>query len=525
MKSPRSFASTIAVLLAAGLVVLAVLSGTVEDTDRTLVVMGFDPDRAQLITSLILGGCAAALAALAVPAIPFATLLGALAVAALYTQTFLAETGNALSASGALGSFSAGGWLLTLVTLVTIGVLAAAAGAALAVVLRPALVATGRDVVALTRETPRRRHVGRPVVALLVLALLTVTTPAFGDMVNLSPDALMLGGVERVALTGDSSTTSAAPGTATASPPGVASSGDGAIAPTATGTLTPINTPGATAPLSTKPWLAWKPSGSGSIKEVNLTAPWTGGTRPVITVSIFMPPGYDPNGTRRYPVLYEAPTGLGLWNQGTSSVAATDALIDAGTIPASIVVYVDEWGAPYPDTECADSTDGRMKMETFISSTVVQYVDSHYLTIAKPGARGLMGMSTGGFCAPMITLRHPDVFGSSISFSGYFVAGSASANSARPFGTPAALASHSPLDLLPTIPPAVRSSLYFEVIADPNQPFYGPQAAQFDRALKADGFALTAVNSTFPHGWPEVRYAFPMAIEQWSARLVANHVF
>ena len=507
-------------VLALALIVVSVVSGTVQSTDITLVYMGFDPDRAQLITSLVLGGIAGAVAALVLPNVRYGMLVGGAGVALLYTQTFLDETANALGASGPTGSFSASGWVITLVTLLTIGAIAAAAGAALAVVLRPLLILTGQDVRDLVRARPRRPHVGRPAIALIVVALLAVTMPAFGDMVNLSPDALMLAGVDRVPLTGATPGPIAA-ATDTPMPTDIATA-----APSSTSAATPTPAPTETPAPGPKPWLAWKPSGEGDYTSVNLPAPWTGGTRNIANVTVYTPPGYDPKGSRRYPVLYEAPTGLKLWDQGTGALQALDELIDTGAIPASIVVWIDEWGAPLPDTECADSTDGRIHMETFISKTVVDYLDSHYLTIARPAARGLMGLSTGGFCAAMVTLRHPDVFSSSISFSGYYQAGTANSNSGLPFGNqPAALKAHSPIDLLGGLVPAVRKTLYFLVIADPTQPYYGPQATSFDAALKADGYSYLGVASHYPHGWPEVRAGFPLAAEDWAARLVVNQVF
>ncbi len=528
--SPSTLAG---ILLAAVVVVGAVVSGTVESSDVALVVMGFDPDRAQLITALVVGAVVAAMAALAAPRTRFATLLGIAGVAALYLQTFVAETQNALAATGALGSFSPGGWIVTLATLAVIGTLAAAAGATLAVALRPALIATGSDLgLLLGGGRDRVASLRRPIVAVLVLILLVVTVPAFGDMVNLSPDALMLGGVERIPLSGGAPSSAASRpsdggGGATATTgPTVGSTTDPSAGPTTGSTSTPgsATAPGSSAGGS-RPWLAWRPSGAGRVVNYDVPAPWTGGTRTVADFSVYTPPGYDPAGSRSYPVLYEAPTGFTLWDKGTGATAALDSLIDSGAMPASIVVFIDEWGAPFPDSECANSTNGQMKMETFISKTVPEYVDSHYRTIARPAGRGIMGMSAGGFCAAMLALRHPDVFGTSISFSGYYEAGSANSNSARPFVTPAALAAYSPARLISTLAPQVRVSLYLVVVADPSQPFYGPEAANFEQLLKADGYRYKAIDSAYTHGWPQVRNEFPAVAADWGARLVANRAF
>jgi S-formylglutathione hydrolase FrmB len=293
----------------------------------------------------------------------------------------------------------------------------------------------------------------------------------------------------------------------------------------ASATPSPSPTTAITAAPGTKPWLAWKPTGSGYVYTINMPAPWIGGTKSTADVSVYTPPGYDAAGTRRYPVLYEAPTGLVLWNEGTGVVPALDSMIDSGAMPATIVVFIDSSGAPYADTQCADFYDGRQRLETYISTTVVDYIDLHFKTIVDPRARGIMGMSAGGFCAPMLALRHPDVFSISISFSGYFWAGTAGASSATPFGSTAGLNAHSPALLAPQIPVTERSKLYFVVIADVGQQFYGPQAAAFEKILTADGYEDLARNSPYTHGWEQVRYETPGALQAWGARLVVNGIW
>ena len=498
---------------AAGVVLGAVFSGTVESTDQTLVLMGFDPDRAQLITSLIVAGVAAAVVTLLVNRVGFATLLGLGSVLALYAQTFGAETGNAVGSTGATGVFDPGGWMLTVVTLIVIGTISGWAGATLAAGMRPALIATAvalRDIV--TTRPRQWRLLGRPIAALLAIVLLAVTVPAFGDMVNLSPDALMLNGGQHVGLIpGDSFPAVSSIG-ASSTPSSATSPSGSANSSASSPTATPL-------PPGSPPWLAWQPEGLGNMVPIDMPAPWVGGSRNVSGIDVYTPPGYDPKGHRSYPVVYEAPTGFELWQKGTNVTAALDDLVDSGRIPATIVVFIDSIGAPFIDSECADLPNKKQWFETYISQTVVQYVDDHFHTIKEPAARAIMGMSTGGFCAPMLALRHPDVFGTSISFSGYFFAGAAGPNSAWPFGNQAGLNAHSPALLAPKFT-GNRSKLYFIVIAKPDQGFYGPAAAQFDGILKQSGFDYLAVASQYTHGWPQVRNETPGALDAWAARLV-----
>ncbi|HEX7495304.1 MAG TPA: hypothetical protein VF349_01595, partial [Candidatus Limnocylindrales bacterium] len=96
--------------------------------------------------------------------------------------------------------------------------------------------------------------------------------------------------------------------------------------------------------------LVWSPSGTGQVTVVNMPAPWIGGSKRTADVSIYTPPGYDPAGTQLYPVVYEAPTGLALWNGETGAISELNSLIDSGGMPAAIVVFIDESGAPMMPT-------------------------------------------------------------------------------------------------------------------------------------------------------------------------------
>jgi S-formylglutathione hydrolase FrmB len=306
-------------------------------------------------------------------------------------------------------------------------------------------------------------------------------------------------------------------------------------APTATPTPTPTpTTPTATPPptatvaptpstITVTP-LVWSPSGSGQVTIVNLPAPWTGGTQKTAQVTIYTPPGYSPSGSQLYPVIYEAPTGLATWSGGTF-VAELDSLITSGTMPAAIVVFIDEAGVPISPSECVDSANGQQWFETYVTKTVVGYVDGHYKTIADPSARATMGMSEGGFCAAMLATRHPDLFSVSISFSGYYWAGTPAPDAMVPYGgNQALLDAYSPALLVPKIPEVVRASMYFIVVANWSQDYFGPQATAFDSVLTANGYAYLAVNSPYPHGWPEVQTEAPGALKAWGARLVISGV-
>ena len=472
---------------AAIVVVLAVVSGTVDSSNTTLVLMGFDWDRAQLITALLVAGAAAAAAALTANRNAWATLAGLGSFAALFGYTFLHQTHAALVGTASGGAFDLTGWVLTFETLLLAGVISSWAGATLALAVRPALIQAGSAL----RETvaARRLDLGQmrlPLAVAVVAILLVVSVPVFGDMVNYTTDARMLHGQPQAA----------------------------GLVPGAAHAVNPAALP------SERPWLSWLPTGKGSVAMANFPSPWKGNF-PTEDIGVYTPPGYDPSGQRRYPVLYEAPFAYGMWDSSINISVALDALIDAGTIPPIIVVFVDDIHAPFADTECANSIDSVQQMDTFLSQTVVSYVDSHYLTIPQASGRAFTGFSEGGYCAAILALRHPDVFGTSIPFSGYYWAGEGNSTSTIPFGNdPLLLDDASPMVVATRLAPPDRAKLYFVVIADPTQPLYGPEADAFEHLLSVEGYHYVALQADMPHGWEQVRQLLPSALEAWAAHLV-----
>jgi enterochelin esterase-like enzyme len=251
-----------------------------------------------------------------------------------------------------------------------------------------------------------------------------------------------------------------------------------------------------------------------------MQAPWVnGGSADIV---IYTPPGYSTSGLD-YPVIYEAPTNYSLW--GTAVNTQLDYLIDNGDIPATIMVFISDVGAPFVPSECIDMYNGRQMMETYISKTVVNWVDDHYRTILDARARAIMGFSAGGFCAAMLALRHPDVFNTSIEFSGYFQAGSAGVNSTRPYRDQADMNAHSPDLLAEKLPGSDVMRLYFIVVSAPGTDFIGAQAAYFDKILKTYGFKFKEVDSIYPHGWTEVREETPGTLREWAAQMVRSGIW
>lgn len=127
--------------------------------------------------------------------------------------------------------------------------------------------------------------------------------------------------------------------------------------------------------------------------------------RPVIVV---LPPSYDREPGRHYPVVY-ALHGYSIdaeqWIQEIRIEQTAAAAFAQGTpemilvLPSSKNVFN---GAFYSNSV----TTGNF--ENFIADELVAYVDSHYRTLARPESRGLVGHSMGGYGASRIGIRRAD---------------------------------------------------------------------------------------------------------------------
>ncbi len=130
---------------------------------------------------------------------------------------------------------------------------------------------------------------------------------------------------------------------------------------------------------------------------------------------VYLPPGFDPSS--RYPVVYllhGLPGSPSEFLFGTRLASFADDGIAAGKLIPFIAVapaagpdqgYDGEWAGPY---------------EKEVIDDVVPWVDSHLPTIATRAGRTIAGLSAGGYGAFDIALRNPGVFGTVMSWSGYF---------------------------------------------------------------------------------------------------------
>ena len=83
-----------------------------------------------------------------------------------------------------------------------------------------------------------------------------------------------------------------------------------------------------------------------------------------------------------------------------------------------IAVFPDGNALTHFDSEWADSYDGRAKIETWLTTRVIQTVEAGNLR--SRNNRAILGFSMGGYGAAIIGLHHPTLFGQVVTLAGYF---------------------------------------------------------------------------------------------------------
>jgi len=128
-----------------------------------------------------------------------------------------------------------------------------------------------------------------------------------------------------------------------------------------------------------------------------------------VAYCVFLPPSYDKDKTRRYPVLYFL-HGLGSDEQMLLDSGAwnlTEDLWEQGKMGDYLIV------TPAGDTSFfINSHDGRRRYEDFFVQEFLPYIENHYRIRAGRAARGISGISMGGYGALHLAFRHPELFGS-----------------------------------------------------------------------------------------------------------------
>jgi predicted alpha/beta superfamily hydrolase len=139
-------------------------------------------------------------------------------------------------------------------------------------------------------------------------------------------------------------------------------------------------------------------------------------------VVVWLPPGYDSEPSRRYPVLY-LQDGQNVFDAATSAFGnewradeTADRLIRDKAIPPIILVAIDNTPnrmneyTPIRDESMKTGGDGPRYVR-FLVEELKPFIDATYRTQPGPKSTAIGGSSLGGLIAMEMALDHPEVFG------------------------------------------------------------------------------------------------------------------
>lgn len=227
---------------------------------------------------------------------------------------------------------------------------------------------------------------------------------------------------------------------------------------------------------------------------------------------IDLPADYASSAPRHYPVLYFLHGLFGndhRWiDRGGKEIF--DRLTAEGTIGPFIVVLPDGG-----DTFYINSEDGKDRYEDFFMQEFVPFIDQHYRTIATKEARGISGLSMGGYGALHLAMRHSDVFGSVAASSAVLIPELPnpiptegrwqfySRILSHAFGSPLNQAyweANSPLTLAKDPSKFQGLKIYFDV-GDQDRYGFEKGAAVLDQILDKENYPHTYALRPGGHGW------------------------
>lgn len=141
-------------------------------------------------------------------------------------------------------------------------------------------------------------------------------------------------------------------------------------------------------------------------------------------VTVYLPPDYEADDARRYPVLY-LHDGQNLFDGTTAFIygqywhvgETADALVQMRLVEPLVIVGINNTGERRID-EYTPTIDGRTKLGgqadlygRFLVEELKPFVDARYRTLADASNTGLGGSSLGGLVSLHLGIKYPHVFG------------------------------------------------------------------------------------------------------------------
>jgi enterochelin esterase-like enzyme len=168
----------------------------------------------------------------------------------------------------------------------------------------------------------------------------------------------------------------------------------------------------------------FRQAGFGGFEETTLTG---ARSRMKAQVFIWTPPQYAQDPHEDFPVLmllHGIPGDPQGWTGPMNVVDHLEAAMATGTVHPYILVVPSitpstALSAPWNTPECSN-VPGYANVATWLTADVRDMVLDHFRALSSGLGWGVMGYSTGGFCAAKLVLQYPQLFQAAVSLSGYY---------------------------------------------------------------------------------------------------------
>lgn len=167
-------------------------------------------------------------------------------------------------------------------------------------------------------------------------------------------------------------------------------------------------------PLSLIGQTLWAPKVDLEFEHNRYVEFWSDTVGEDVAYSLYLPPGYETEVNRRYPVVYYL-HGQNNLMTGFDNMSPNyhDAMV-AGRFPEAIIVGVNG----VLNSWYIDGDYSGLPMESVIMDDLVPHIDEAYRTIATRLGRSMEGSSMGAYGAMRLGFKYPEVFSSIVAVGG-----------------------------------------------------------------------------------------------------------
>ncbi|MBB5939384.1 alpha/beta hydrolase [Streptomyces zagrosensis] len=159
-----------------------------------------------------------------------------------------------------------------------------------------------------------------------------------------------------------------------------------------------------------------RPHIGGRIEKITVQGP---ASRIASPAYVYLPPEYFTEPRRIFPaavILTGYPGTAEALINGLKYPQTAHKLVKKGATQPMVLVLLRPTVAPPRDTECVDVPRGP-QTETFFTKDLPHAISAHYRTGREAKNWGVIGNSTGGYCALKMAMRHPEAFSAAAGLS------------------------------------------------------------------------------------------------------------